>query len=394
MTISDQNGTNCLSYATKSNRIQTCKFILEHSSAPIDMLTRPDKLGHTALTASTTLQNDHSLLALYLQHLLTKAQTNGLGRETFRLLVEESILHSSINANLLCMQYLIEFVQANDLRVLVDSIDIVKGESPLTMACLNGNKLICELLVESLNASLSTVNAKSWTPLLCAVKSGCWEIVEYLLAGDNAETVINQVDKHGRSALILAASEGHLAIIDILVERRADLACADKDGLSALCWACLKGHYNAALTLIAHGADVNHTDQSGRTPLDLATFYGDVKLVQLLVEKGAAIEHVDKIGMRPLERAIGCRNVPVVVCFLKKGAKLNPATWAMAQGKPEIIITLLNKLVEDGNTLYRVNSRVFFFFYLLSSKFYRKLQFLCNANISPKSRNFLLLFNT
>jgi hypothetical protein len=48
--------------------------------------------------------------------------------------------------------------------------------------------------------------------------------------------------------------------------------------------------------------------------------------------------------------------VPVVVCFLKKGAKLGPATWAMAAGKPEIIITLLNKLVEDGNTLYRVSN--------------------------------------
>lgn len=84
--------------------------------------------------------------------------------------------------------------------------------------------------------------------------------------------------------------------------------------------------------------------------------------VQVLLERGAQIEHVDKIGMRPLDRAIGCRNVPVVVCFLKKGAKLNPATWAMAQGKPEIIITLLNKLVEDGNTLYRVRHR----FYILN----------------------------
>ena len=70
--------------------------------------------------------------------------------------------------------------------------------------------------------------------------------------------------------------------------------------------------------------------------------------VQLLLDKGAQIEHIDNIGMRPLDRAIGCRNVPVVVCFLKKGAKLGPATWAMAAGKPEIIITLLNKLVEDG----------------------------------------------
>lgn len=142
-------------------------------------------------------------------------------------------------------------------------------------------------------------------------------------------------------------------IIDILIEKGADLETQDRDGLSALSWACLKGHYNAALTLLKNGVDINHVDLSGRTSLDLATFYGDVRLVQMLLERGAQIEHVDNIGMRPLDRAIGCRNVPIVVCFLKKGAKLGPATWAMAAGKPEIIITLLNKLVEDGNTLYR-----------------------------------------
>ena len=39
--------------------------------------------------------------------------------------------------------------------------------------------------------------------------------------------------------------------------------------------------------------------------------------------------------------------------FLRKGAKLGSATWAMASGKPDIQLILLNKLMEDGNTLYR-----------------------------------------
>ena len=72
------------------------------------------------------------------------------------------------------------------------------------------------------------------------------------------------------------------------------------------------------------------------------------------MDRGAAIEHVDHNGMRPLDRAIGCRNTAVVVCFLRKGAKLGPATWAMAAGKPDIMILLLNKLMEDGNVLYKV----------------------------------------
>lgn len=61
--------------------------------------------------------------------------------------------------------------------------------------------------------------------------------------------------------------------------------------------------------------------------------------------------------MRALDRAIDRRNTAVVVCFLKKGAKLGQTTWAVAAGKPDILILLLNKLMEDGNVLYKVRTR-------------------------------------
>lgn len=59
--------------------------------------------------------------------------------------------------------------------------------------------------------------------------------------------------------------------------------------------------------------------------------------MQMLLDHGSQIEHVDINGMRPLDRAIACRNVQVVQVFLKRGAKLGPATWAMANGKSEIM---------------------------------------------------------
>jgi len=322
------------------------------------MLTQPDSLGLCPLTylAIGSLHKKNNLTDLLEYYIKFLADTAQL--ETNAKLIQQCLVLSAMNSNQSCLSYLInkfirQFNSLSDL-VSVDTVDTLKGETCLTIACAHGHKQICQLLIESANASITCVNSKSWTPLLCAVKCGQWEIVEYLLARN--VKIINQSDKHGRDSLILAASEGHLAIIDILIEKGADLSSQDRDGLSALSWACLKGHYNAALTLLNNHVDINHVDFSGRTCLDLATFYGDVRLVQMLLERGAQIEHVDNIGMRPLDRAIGCRNVPVVVCFLKKGAKLGPATWAMAAGKPEIIITLLNKLVEDGNTLYRKGS--------------------------------------
>ena len=79
-------------------------------------------------------------------------------------------------------------------------------------------------------------------------------------------------------------------------------------------------------------------------------------LISLIIDRGSQIEHIDSIGMRPIDRAIGCNNREVVMCFLRKGAKLSSTTWAMAAGKPEMILILLNKLIEDGNTFYKVRA--------------------------------------
>ena len=65
------------------------------------------------------------------------------------------------------------------------------------------------------------------------------------------------------------------------------------------------------------------------------------------------MEKKDLRGIRVLDRVIAYGSASVVTAFLRKGAKLGPATWMMAEGKPEILLILLNKLLDDGNTLYR-----------------------------------------
>lgn len=265
LTYIDQSRTNILCHATQSSQLDCCRFIIENSKEPLSMITQIDSNGYCALTCA----------ACSIQILEYFIMLSGCSLSSIKLLLEQALVLSAANGNKDCLKCLV-----STGCVSVDAVDSLKGETALTIACLNGHKFVCEYLVESLKAGLQVCNAKSWTPLLCAVKSGCWEIVEYLL--NKSCDGINQADKHGRSALILAASEGHLAIMDILIEKGADLNSQDRDGLSALSWSCLKGHYNASLTLLDNHVDINHADHSGRTPLDLATFYGDVRLVSKL----------------------------------------------------------------------------------------------------------------
>ncbi|XP_055540780.1 protein TANC2 isoform X2 [Wyeomyia smithii] len=236
-------------------------------------------------------------------------------------------------------------------EVQVNRLDVITGETALTTACLNGHTETATILL-SRGATTDIRNRKDLSPLLIAVKEGHWAIVERLLQN---QTDVEQTDSNGKTALMVAAEEGHVGIIELLLNRGASLTTLDKDGLTALSWACLRGKQQAAKCLLERNADKQHVDSTGRTPLDLAAYQGSAALVQMLLDHGAQIEHVDVNGMRPLDRAIACRNVQVVQVFLKRGAKLGPATWAMANGKSEIMLILLNKLLEDGNTLYRKN---------------------------------------
>ncbi|XP_077071922.1 protein TANC1 isoform X2 [Siphateles boraxobius] len=237
----------------------------------------------------------------------------------------------------------------NELAVQIDTHDTLWGETGLTAAAGRGKVEVCEFLLER-GAQVQQVNRRGACALFCAVRQGHWQIADLLLQ-HGAD--VNVSDKQGRTLLMVAACEGHLSTAEFLLSKGASLASVDKEGLTPLSWACLKGHKNVVQFLVEKGAVIDHSDKNGRTPLDLAAFYGDADIVHYLVEKGAVIEHVDYSGMRPLDRAIGCRNTSVVLTLLKKGAKLGNAAWAMATSKPDILIILLQKLMEEGNLLYK-----------------------------------------
>ncbi|KAA8584762.1 hypothetical protein FQN60_003456, partial [Etheostoma spectabile] len=79
--------------------------------------------------------------------------------------------------------------------------------------------------------------------------------------------------------------------------------------------------------LLDQGAAVEQGNRRGVAPLFSAVRHGHLQ-VQHLVDHGASVEHVDCSGMRP-------------------------ATWAMATSKPDILMVLLSKLIQEGDRLYK-----------------------------------------
>ncbi|XP_043865381.1 protein TANC2 isoform X5 [Drosophila mojavensis] len=280
-----------------------------------------------------------------------RARSQDVGRS---LALQQALIGAAAQAHVKILEDLLDLNEheLDDLSVNVNGLEPSSGELALTAAARHGCVDAVNILM-SRGAQIDARNRQGYTALWLAVKEGHWSVVEQLLQrGALLDEPLGQARK---TPLMIAAEEGHLELLELLLARGAALEAEDHEGFTAFSWACLRGHLAAAKCLIEHGCNRQHEDHKGRTALDLAAYQGAASLVLYLLEQGANLEHIDVHGMRPLDRSIACRNIQAVQVFLRKGAKLGPTTWSMAMGKPEILVVLLNKLLEDGNVLYRKN---------------------------------------
>ncbi|KAK9977416.1 hypothetical protein ABG768_019230 [Culter alburnus] len=341
-----ESGLTPLGYAATAGHLPIVTALCS-KKAKVDHL---DKNGQCALVHAAL--RGHLEVVKYLVQCEWNTDGQQAGSFSKSHAVQQALIAAASMGYTEIVSYLLDLPEKDEEeeeRAQINNFDTLWGETALTAAAGRGKLDVCRLLLEQ-GAAVAQSNRRGIVPLFSAVRQGHWQIVDLLL---NHGADVNMADKQGRTPLMMAASEGHLGTAEFLLAQGASLSLMDKEGLTALSWACLKGHLPLVRALVERGAATAHADKSGRTPLDLAAFYGDSEVVQYLVDHGAMIEHVDYSGMRPLDRAVGCRNTSVVVALLKKGAKIGPATWAMATSKPDIMIVLLSKLIEEGDGFYK-----------------------------------------
>ncbi|NWS69799.1 TANC1 protein, partial [Crotophaga sulcirostris] len=336
-----ENGMTALSYAAAAGHMNIVSLLCK-KGAKADSV---DKKGQCPLVHSALRGHCEILEYLLKVVWMTPSQEQNSLRKSQALQQALTAASSMGHCQVVCYILAME----KDHGIDINGTDALWGETALTAAAGRGKMEVCEFLLDH-GAAVTRANRRGIAPLFCAVRQGHWQIAKLLVEHGSD---VNVSDKQGRTPLMVASCEGHLSTVEFLLSEGATMSSLDKEGLTALSWACLKGHKDVVQYLVEKGAATDQTDKNGRTPLDLAAFYGDADIVQYLVEKGATIEHVDHSGMRPLDRAIGCRNTSVVVMLLRKGAKLGNAAWAMATSKPDILLILLQKLMEEGNVLYK-----------------------------------------
>lgn len=128
----------------------------------------------------------------------------------------------------------------------------------------------------------NTVDASGTAGLLVAIKVGSMSVALALTnwPQTNAE-VRNAADE---SALMLAALKGELALCQSLIKKGADV---NKPGWAPLHYAATNGHLDIMNLLLEKNAYIDAASPNGTTPLMMAAHYGTESAVKLLLEAGA-----------------------------------------------------------------------------------------------------------
>jgi len=199
------------------------------------------------------------------------------------------------------------------------------GNAPIMGALAFGYIDILNELINA-GAALDLKNNKGRTPLLFlaagvakanignnVVSSDCiLEMLEILLSQDN--TNVNVQDNDGNTALIIAAGEGRIKIVNRLLSKKVKVDIVNNKGNNAIMEAVQNDRKNVVQELLKQEyfrKNINYKNKKGQSVLSIATVEGYTGLVDLLLkqkdDKGNLIVDINTrnmYGNAPLMEAV------------------------------------------------------------------------------------------
>ncbi|XP_010885345.1 ankyrin repeat and SOCS box protein 13-like isoform X3 [Esox lucius] len=197
---------------------------------------------------------------------------------------------------------------------------------------------------------------------------GCWsERTEvHKAASEGHAAQLQQLIQNGASVNIVAVDSitplheacerGQTQCVRLLLDAGAHVDARNTDGSTPLCEACSVGSFDCVRMLLEHGAKVNPTLSSRTTsPLHEACMGGNADVVRIMIAKGASLEAYDLYYGTPLHVACANQRTDCVKALLNAGAKVNYARLhktALHHAAKVKCVDMIEMLVEFGANVF------------------------------------------
>ena len=145
-----------------------------------------------------------------------------------------------------------------------------------------------------------------------------------LFADDAKE--MNYQDRSRGTALHVIAEDGEEALLRFILETSVDINAISAHGMSPICVAASKGHLGIVQLLLQHSRLRSfywHSSTIQNMPLQFAAAAGHLKVVRLLLEDNAQWYLKEGHFLRALEAATASGHKTMVKLMLEKGATVN-----------------------------------------------------------------------
>jgi ankyrin repeat protein len=197
------------------------------------------------------------------------------------------------------------------------------GATPLHYASQRGDPVIMDALLSASGPQHSPINKHGITPLHVAAGEGRLAIVKMLMhrgASGSAR------DKFDRLPLHYAAGTNQFEVVRWLVGKDNSLIdLPDAFGQRPIHWALAFGCFFTASWLIRRGGNLKALDIHGRSPLDFLARSDQAVLFSLVgaLRLGRVLKRMKPLRQTPLQRAVDSGDMGVVGRLLKESATLN-----------------------------------------------------------------------
>lgn len=159
------------------------------------------------------------------------------------------------------------------------------NETALWYCVQHGNLPMTQLLVNSYQANINSLAAaSSTTPLELACYHGYMDLVIYFLEMKADTCIVMSNGSIFNTCLMRAIASNKKEVVELLIQRGANVNQIDVNGGSALHMAAYFGHENITRLLLSSAASTSLEDRFGLTPIDVAILQGNESTFQLMLD--------------------------------------------------------------------------------------------------------------